>query len=390
METDSEHFCSVEVALEDGDSDNVTMGNEVEVNSAISGILGAEHAQHMTNENTVSDFIVTRRRSKRSVIWRHFESLEGSSAARCRICSKKLQCFEGGTTSNLHRHMSKRHPLEFAQLFSNEQNPQPSHSSQGADAVEDTSTQPETVRVTEKREFPDVSMEGGDSGNLNTAINADINSTINGILEAAQGGPKERFTHLELSGDHPMTRRRSKRSMIWRYFERLDILDAAQCCICMKKIQCFEGGSTSNLHRHISKRHPDVFSQLWNDGQNQSVNGDTPPEPARATRKSPCSGVLAFSRASEGELRVLRGERELVEALRRAQREEAQALLQQRELIKKLRAANAREAAAEREQIESLRKTQMEEAKDLSRQREALQKEKAELRKKQEELQQQS
>uniref|UniRef100_A0A3Q3GFI1 Uncharacterized LOC110005891 n=1 Tax=Labrus bergylta TaxID=56723 RepID=A0A3Q3GFI1_9LABR len=377
------------------------MGNEVEVNSAISGILGAEHAQHMTNENTVSDFIVTRRRSKRSVIWRHFESLEGSSAARCRICSKKLQCFEGGTTSNLHRHMSKRHPLEFAQLFSNEQNPQPSHSSQGADAVEDTSTQPETVRAL-------LSVSGGDSGNLNTAINADINSTINGILEAAQGGPKERFTHLELSGDHPMTRRRSKRSMIWRYFERLDILDAAQCCICMKKIQCFEGGSTSNLHRHISKRHPDVFSQLWNDGQNQSVNGDTPPEPARATRKSPCSGdVLNLSAvytrrttrsdcsedlrgASEGELRVLRGERELVEALRRAQREEAQALLQQRELIKKLRAANAREAAAEREQIESLRKTQMEEAKDLSRQREALQKEKAELRKKQEELQQQS
>ncbi|KAM7015169.1 uncharacterized protein LKV04_014540 [Tautogolabrus adspersus] len=395
METDSEQFCSVEVALEDGDSDNLTMGNEVEVNSAISGILKAEHEQQMTNEDAVSDFIVTRRRSKRSVIWRHFEFLESLSAARCHICMKKLQCCEGGSTSNLHRHMSKRHPLEFAQLFSNEQNPRPSHSSQGSDAVEDTSTQPETVGLTEKREFPDVSMEGGDSGNLNTVINADINSAINGILEAAKGGPAEQITHLELSCDNPMTRRRSKRSqrsVIWRYFERLDSLDAAQCCICMKKIQCFEGGSTSNLHRHISKRHPEVFSQLWTDGQNQSVNGDTPapPEPVRATRKSPCSGVLKFSRASEGEIRVLRTERELIEALRRAQREEAQALLQQRELIEKLRAANAREAAAEREQIESLRKAQMVEAKDLSKQREELQKEKAELQKKWEELQQQS
>lgn len=101
------------------------------------------------------------------------------------------------------------------------------------------------------------------------------------------------------------------------------------------------------------------------------------------------TGVLKVSKASVGEKRVLRRERELIEALRAAQREEARALEHQRELLEKLRAVNAREAAAEREQIESLRTAQLEEAKDLSRQREEVEKEKSELLKMLEELQRQ-
>ncbi|XP_041647430.1 zinc finger BED domain-containing protein [Cheilinus undulatus] len=387
METDGEQYCSVEVALEDGDCDNLTMGN-----NSTTIILEAEQSEQMANEEAVTDFIVTRKRGKRSVIWRHFESLESLSAARCRICMKKLQCCEGGSTSNLHRHMSKRHPEVFAQLFSDGQNPRLSQSSQRAIAVEETSTPQKTGGGTEKRGFPDISMEDEDSDNHNTAVEADINPAITEILDSAQGGPAQQMTDLEVSGDHPSDRRRSKRSVIWKHFERLESLDAAQCRLCMKKIQCFEGGSTSNLHRHMSKRHPEVFSRLWTDGQSQSVNGDTaaPSGTVRATKKRQNSGALKFSRASEGEMRVFRRERELIEALRRAQKEEAQALQQQRELIEKLRAANARETAAEREQIESLRKAQMEEAEDLRRQREELQKEKEEMQKKWQELQQQS
>lgn len=383
METDSAQFYSVEVALEEDDSDNLTMRNEEEVNSAISGILEAGQAEQMTNEETMSDLAVSRRRGKRSLIWRHFDFLESSSAAQCHICMKKLQCSEGGSTSNLHRHMSKRHPGVFSQVLG----PQPSFSTQGSN-TEDTSTPPETVGPKEKRDFTDVSMEDGDSDSLNAGIDADINSAIDGILEAAQG-PAEQTTHSESRCDPPITRGRSRRSLIWRHFERLENLDAAQCRICLKKLQCFEGGTTSNLHRHMSKRHPGEFSQLWTDGKIQSVNGDTPAPPVtvKAVTKRQCSGMLKFSRASEGQMRVFRRERELIEALRRVQREEAHALEQQRELIEKLRAVNAREAAAEKEQIESLRKAQMEEAKDLCRQKEELQKEKAEFQKKWEEFQ---
>ncbi|XP_068587247.1 uncharacterized protein [Cebidichthys violaceus] len=376
MEMDSKPFCFVEVALEDGDSDTFTVVNEAGFNSAIDSIPeGAQGhpVKEITHEEASDDRPVKRRRNKRSLIWRHYEELDSLAAARCCIC-RKLQSFEGGSTSNLHRHMSKRHPEVFSQLAADRQHPPPPHSSLSSDA---------NVEVV---------LEDGDFDTLN--------STMNGVLEGAQGGPAEQIRHEEASDDHPVKRRRSKRSLIWRHYEQLDSLAAARCRICMKKLQYFEGGSTSNLHRHMSKRHPEVFSQLLADGQHpppphssqsSGVNGDTlmPPENVGATEKQrQFSGLLKVSKASEGEKRVFRRERELIEALRRAQREEARALEHQRELLERLRVVNAREAAAEREQIESLRTAQLEEAKDLSRQREEVRKEKTELLKKWEELQQ--
>ncbi|TNN87455.1 hypothetical protein EYF80_002172 [Liparis tanakae] len=303
-----------------------------------------------------ADQPVKRKRNKRSLIWRHYEELSSLAAARCCICMK-LQSFEGGT-SNLHRHMSKKHPEVFSQLVADRQHPPAPpapapHSSQSTDA---------NVKVV---------LEDGDNDTLN--------STMNGLLDYAQGGPVKHIKREEESDDLPVKRRRNKRSLIWRHYELLDSLAAARCCICMKKLQYFEGGSTSNLHRHMSKRHPEVFSQLAADGQH-------PPAPHSHTLMLPESAgetekQRPFS-ASKGEERVL------IEALRRAQRVEARNLEYQRELLEKLRAVNAREAAAEREQIESLRTAQLEEARDLSRQRKEVQKETTALLRKWEELQQ--
>ncbi|XP_038556896.1 uncharacterized protein LOC119889991 [Micropterus salmoides] len=381
LETDSEQFCSVEVALEDGDSDSFTPGNEADINSAINGILeAAGPAEQITHEEASDDRPVTQKRT-RSLVWRHYERLDSLDAARCRICMKKFKCFEGSSTSNLRRHISKRHPRVFSQLVADGKKAPPSRSTQGSNANGDTSAPPETRGATEKRQFSvEVALDNRDSDIFTMGNEAENNSAINGILEAA--GPAEQITHEEASDDGPVRHRRNKQSLIWRHYERLDSLDAARCRICMKKLQCFQSGSTSNLHRHMSKRHPEMFSQLVADGQNPL------PVTVGATEKRPFSGALTVSRVSEGEKRVLRRERELIEALRRAQREEARALEHQRELLEKLQAANAREAAAERQQIESLRKAQLEEAKDLSRQKEELKKEKAELQKKREELQQ--
>ncbi|XP_040060716.2 uncharacterized protein LOC120835655 isoform X1 [Gasterosteus aculeatus] len=367
----------VEAALEDGDSDTFTMLNEAGVNSTIDGIpcgVQGRPVEGIRHEAASDDRPVKRKRNKRSLIWRHYEELDGLAAARCCICMK-LQSFEGGSTSNLHRHMSKRHPEVFSQLAADRRPPPPTHSS----AISDANVE--------------VVLEDGDSDTPN--------STMNGIRECTQGDPAEQMRHKEASDDQPVKRRRSKRSLIWRHYEHLDSLAAVRCRICMKKLQYFEGGSTSNLHRHMSKRHPEMFSQLLADGQpppsphsshSSGVDGDTfvPQNNAGATEKPRLfSGVLKVSKASVGEKRVLRRERELIEALRAAQREEARALEHQRELLEKLRAVNAREAAAEREQIESLRTAQLEEAKDLSRQREEVEKEKSELLTMLEELQRQ-
>ncbi|XP_053179158.1 zinc finger BED domain-containing protein [Scomber japonicus] len=156
LEADRGQFCSVEVSLDDGDSDTITTVNEADINSAINGILEAAQGapvEQRTDEEA-SGRCLKRRRNTRSLIWRHFERLESLAAARCRICKKKIQCFDS-STSNLHRHMSKRHP-EASQLAAVVQNPPISKSSHGSNTNVDTSTPPVTVEVSEQREFSDV------------------------------------------------------------------------------------------------------------------------------------------------------------------------------------------------------------------------------------------
>uniref|UniRef100_A0A669EVS2 BED-type domain-containing protein n=1 Tax=Oreochromis niloticus TaxID=8128 RepID=A0A669EVS2_ORENI len=192
-------------------------------------------------------------------------------------------------------------------------------------------------------------------------------------------------------------------SVVWGFFENIDFR-SVRCLLCGRHLLKKGCGSTTpiNLWRHLSSKHPKVYSELVSTQQhpptslNSSQDSNTNPETDEAfwgTEKSDAPGKLPSPLAgalkmSEGERRTLKREIELIEALRRTQKEEARTLEHQRELLEKLRAASARETAAEREQIESLRKAQQEEAKDLSRQREELQKEKEELQKKWDELQQ--
>lgn len=101
----------------------------------------------------------------------------------------------------------------------------------------------------------DVTLEDGDSG-----------TTMNESTYTLK--PAEQITHTVVGDTPPLKRTQLRRSLVWRHFERLDSLNAAQCSICMKKVQCFKYGGTSNLRRHMSKRHPKVFSELEANGKN--------------------------------------------------------------------------------------------------------------------------
>ncbi|XP_022061612.1 zinc finger BED domain-containing protein isoform X2 [Acanthochromis polyacanthus] len=319
---------------------------------------------------------------RRSVVWSFFKITDCESV-QCLLCSSFLQKNMNGSTTSMLRHLRVKHPT----LVRN-----------GQVSETTTSSDMQDMDVDEEQQFcsVEVVLEDGDSDVTAPVNEADMTSAdINGLLDVSQDGPAEQMTRSEADDDRPVLRTQHKRSLIWRYFELLDSLNAARCRICKKKLQYSYGG-TSNLRRHLSKRHPKVFSALvangqqtptLNPSQDSKTNGDTD-ETFRMTEQRRLPGALKVSGASEGERRVFRRERELIEALRRAQKEEARALEHQRELLERLRAADAREAAAEREKIESLRKAQQEEANELSRQREELQKEKAELHKKWEELQQ--
>lgn len=130
----------------------------------------------------------------------------------------------------------------------------------------------------------DVSLEDDRDSDSPTTVNPfDSQSALNGSVEAAQG-QAEQIKHEKANDERPLTHRRHTRSLIWRHFERLESLDAARCRICSKKLQCFESGGTSNLRRHMSNRHPEVFSRLVSEGRIQppsnsalslNVNGET-------------------------------------------------------------------------------------------------------------------
>ncbi|XP_029000407.1 zinc finger BED domain-containing protein [Betta splendens] len=392
VEAIEQKLFSVEGALEDGESDNPASVNKSDIAMVNGSAAAAQEGQPMKRKETSATHPVTQRRRTRSLIWRHFEHLESLDGVRCHICLKKLQCFKGGGTGNLRRHMSKRHPREFSRLVAEGRNRQSSSSAANSKTGGDTSASPETVDATEERIFSvEVVLEDGESDNSASVKKSDI-AMVNGSVAAAQKG--QPMKHKETSATHPVTQRRHTRSLIWRHFELFESLDGVRCRICMKKLQYFKGGGTSNLRRHMSKRHPEVFSKLLAEGSNQqsssstlSLDGnDETCTPSKTVGVTP-QRLFSGSRVPDGAECVWRRERELIEELRRAQQQEAQALEHQRELLQKLRAADAREAAAEREKIGSLRKAQEEEAKDLKRQQMELQTEKDVLQKKWEEFQ---
>ncbi|CAG5855370.1 unnamed protein product [Menidia menidia] len=356
---------SAEVALQNRTSTIITALKET-VTPVMNGFAQALHGDAAQPEMHAgeSDDWPERGTRRHSLIWRHFERLDSLDSARCRICQKTLQCLGGYASGNLRRHLLNKHPKLFSELVSNEQQPLSSNSAQDPNADEISEGSWETpVEVVLDDDDSDVSP-----------VSESDNAVDSGLVNFFREQSVQQMAHSDESNHG--TRRRS---LIWRHFERLEGLNAARCLICMKKLQYFLSGGTGNLHRHLSKRHPKVFSELFSNWKH--------PSPLNLSL-SPHGELNVVSGTSAIDRGVFSREMELIEALRRTQREEARTLEQQRELLEKLRAASAREAEAEREKIESLRKAQQLEAKDLSRQREELEMEKAELQKKWEELHQ--
>uniref|UniRef100_A0A1A8QM73 Family with sequence similarity 60, member A, like n=1 Tax=Nothobranchius rachovii TaxID=451742 RepID=A0A1A8QM73_9TELE len=450
VELDSDQTFSVVVELEKEDSHIIPQTlNDSQVHPDVgSNLEAAEEApaeKLAHREASVNSSLGNTRR--RSLIWRLFEHLESLKAARCRICMKKLH--ESGGISNLRRHLMKRHPKVLSELLaSSHHHPaallkQPDLSVTRGAFLE-TEDEEEPVKVilvdgnseiigeltqaenptingllqtlgedsaqkttnTEASEatcatgeiswdnnlkWVTVATQDGGSDVTTPSNEADCSPATNGQLDTLQEGSTQQTTNSDKSTDQAVKSTR-RRSLIWKHFVRLESLEAAQCRICLKKLQCFESGCTSNLHRHMLKRHPKVCiktksSQQLHPSQHSDANNETSVD-SSVTRHEQTSDGLKVAVESEVEGRVFMRERELIEALRRTQREESRTLEHQRELLEKLRSASAREALADREKIEALRKAQQEEADELRRQREELEKEKAELQRKWDELNQ--
>lgn len=458
VEVDGDQIISVVVSMDDDESSTKTTQNDSDPSPAVSGVPeGSHHGSiaDLIHEDDLS-YTPNRHSRRRSLIWRLFEHLDNLNAARCRICMKKLH--KSGGISNLRRHLVKRHPNVLSELLStrpvlpsqelsiasvssgtcietehrqapvkfvledgeahilttmNETNNPEMNSrpdllqGESADQIIETEDSnadcvaEDTVWESGQKWISvEVRVDDDNSDVVTPSNEPDTRHIIKDnphLLQKASAHEAIQSQTGNQSFERPPTRNR-RRSVIWRHFDRLESAEAAQCRICMRKLQCFDSGCTSNLHRHLSKRHPKLFSELGSnphkqqlspDSNGHSVKTESPPTKHEIPVRAPCPITeQKVSGQPDVENRVFERELELIEALRRAQREEAQALQQQRELLEKLQKVGAREAAAERESIASLRKAQQEEAEKLIRQREELEREKTELQKKWKELHQ--
>ncbi|XP_028329752.1 uncharacterized protein LOC114480107 [Gouania willdenowi] len=316
-------------------------------------------------------------RKRRSVVWSYFKTTE-SQSVQCLLCSDYLLKRVQSSTSTMLNHLRIKHPVEFCLEAS-------------GPGVESTTIPGLNPDGNTDEDICAVVIKDCDSDSIQTLNEA----TIMGVMHPTQGDPGGELMHAQTCDDPPTGRVRPKRSLIWKYFERLEGLSASRCHICMKDIQCGDNGGTSNLRRHVLKRHPHVFSELLANGQpsphsnsSQDIQDNGKMDEACSPAKKIKAPALLKVPVNADEERIMfRKEMELIDALRRTQREEARTLEHQRELLEKLRSAGLREAAAERKEIELLRIAQQVEAEDLKRQREELQREKSELRRQQEELQ---
>ncbi|XP_041850278.1 zinc finger BED domain-containing protein isoform X2 [Melanotaenia boesemani] len=233
--------------------------------SAVGGLLEMSQkdaAEQIKHEEACGDRPVKHSR-RRSLIWRIFEQLDSSGAARCRICAKKLHV--SGGISNLRRHLSTRHPEVLSDLLASGEQP-PVDSLQD---LHDDGLTNEACLGTEQRHGPEEAvLEEGNSNIMTTLIKTDP-PVISGLPYTLEGDSAEQPTNAKTSDDCPERHTRRK-SLIWKYFDRLESLDAACCRVCMRRLQCPEGGGTSNLHRHLSKKHPKIFSELVSNRQNSS------------------------------------------------------------------------------------------------------------------------
>uniref|UniRef100_A0A8C8EY05 BED-type domain-containing protein n=1 Tax=Oncorhynchus tshawytscha TaxID=74940 RepID=A0A8C8EY05_ONCTS len=294
---------------------------------------------------------------KRSVVWSFFRAVDEKKVT-CLLCLETvLHC---GHTTNMLRHLRSKHLNEYSSAAA---------SKDRRSVAADDNSQPMMMNSEDYCDEQAASVS-----------DADIASAINGILKAAEDHAVVRDTGAVIvsqvsAGATPSGR---KWSSVWTHYERLGEQNRALCLICNEKIQ--HQSSTSNLLRHLSKRHPEAFARLEGHIKKQK----TKPELLISCCLSYAFDVMG---ACEGEVRVLERERELTEALRRAQQQEARALEQQRELLGTLRRANTREASAEKVALETLRRSQEQEARSLQREREDLQRERVELQMEKERMQ---
>ncbi|XP_061102329.1 zinc finger BED domain-containing protein isoform X2 [Conger conger] len=362
--------------------------DDAEIHVSEMGDLRTEQEPFEGNEElgrAISDGIngaltlsVTKTR-KRSAVWRYFQDGFDPNKVLCLVCSENIHYPQN--TSNLLRHLRKKHPGEYADIEG---------------SLKDRPGEKAAAMVVRS---------------LAEQANGLMNNEQDGSEEQERIGTEEASRAVSDIVDEAFALSvlpKKRRSAVWSFYERGEDANKVLCLLCSEYIQYRQ--NTSNLLRHLRKKHPDKNVETKRKGEvtagldhafmlNDYRSTGMPPglvapltlEQAEQTRRGQeQEQAEAVRKALQQEARSLERERELTEQLRRAQQQEARALEQQRELteqlrrmqedeMRRLRELEARTLEQERRAVEQLRKTQEEEAKVIEHERGALEQLRREL-----------
>lgn len=126
----------------------------------------------------------------------------------------------------------------------------------------------------------------------------EVHGAIEGILQAATGKePCSDQTSEMGDGEGPPAAMPSRKcSAVWRHYRKLDNEKKALCLLCKKSIQYHS--STSNLLRHLQKKHPSNFTRTGRrekhtDASSSAIHSsDQVKKAIEQHLQSPCAGMF--------------------------------------------------------------------------------------------------
>lgn len=118
----------------------------------------------------------------------------------------------------------------------------------------------------------------------------EVHGAIEGILHAAaeQGPGSDQNRELGNAHRTMVATPSRKRSAVWMHYQKADDEKKALCLLCKENIQ---HQSTSNLLRHLQKKHPSHFSQLemhsfQRASRHKTCHANIPPASTHGTPKT--------------------------------------------------------------------------------------------------------
>uniref|UniRef100_A0A182PAM3 BED-type domain-containing protein n=1 Tax=Anopheles epiroticus TaxID=199890 RepID=A0A182PAM3_9DIPT len=161
-----------------------------------------------------------------STVWKHFDRM--GAGAKCHYC-KNIFAFSSGSTANLKRHLARKHPLD------------PLDGSLVSSLNEMVESEPSSP-TDEEQSWND--RNDSNNGNGENDGNDTWNDGIEGIIIPKiehRSSPVESIPKGTVA------------SSVWQHYDRDGT--SAKCHYCLKMI-AFSSGSTSNLKKHLVRKHP--------------------------------------------------------------------------------------------------------------------------------------